>query len=209
MRELNSADLEAMRLPRRFWSAFFDKINGPNGDGSEVRTMIAGYVSNIHAMRNAGAGLLIWGPNGTGKTSIGSVILKHARRMGFTCLFINTASLKDVIVSREIYDQESGLTLWNRAKIVDFLLLDDLGKGSQDSTGFGERMIDELIRARYADNRCTIITTNIPKSNLTDFIKPSTLHILKGSSAQIKVDFYDFRVEEGKKIRDLINGGKQ
>ena len=209
MRKLETADLEAMRLPRRFWQSKFDNISGPADVSDEVKHKIAGYLHNINLMRERGAGLLLWGPNGTGKTSIGSLILMQARRLGYLGLFLNSAEIKTAVVSKEMYDSERNLTLWARAKSVDFLLLDDLGKGAQDSQGFGERLIDELIRARYAEQRCTIITTNVPKTNLTEFIKPSTLHILKGSSAQIKVDAHDFRTGEGNEIRTIIEGGKR
>lgn len=204
MRRLESSDLEAMRLPRRFWQSNFESI--PNGSNKQA---VARYLTSIREMRREGAGLLLWGSNGSGKTSIGSLIIKVARSHGFSALFINSASIKSIVVSKEMYDTESGLTLWKRAQTVDFLLLDDLGKGSQDSQGFGERLIDDLIRSRYAEKRCTLITTNILKRDLLEFIKPSTLHILKGSSAQLKVDSHDFRVSEGEAIRIMINGGDQ
>lgn len=209
MRKLNTADLESMRIPRRFWQARFEDVGGPYGDRNGIKESIAGYLQRIDLMREKGAGLLLWGNNGTGKTSIGSLIMMQARRCGFTGLFLNCADIKTIVTTKEMYDAESGLTLWARAKRVDFLLLDDLGKGSQDSQGFGERLLDELLRARYADKCCTIITTNVIKKELTNFIKPSTLHILKGSMAQIKVVGHDFRIAEGEEIRQLINGGKQ
>tara|TARA_Y100000310_G_scaffold96185_1_gene93955 strand:- start:1666 stop:2265 length:600 start_codon:yes stop_codon:yes gene_type:complete len=197
-----------MRIPQRFWSATFEQISGPDSPSTdETRVMIAGYLNNVSAIRKRGAGLLLWGPNGTGKTSIGSVILKAIRRQFLTGLFLNSAEIKTIVISKEMYDSERNVTLWKRAQDVDFLVLDDLGKGSLDSTGFGERLIDELIRTRYAQCRPTIITTNVPKAKLTEFIKPSTLHILKGSSAQLKIEKHDFRVEEGISVRKFILGG--
>lgn len=209
MRKLTNHDLQAMRLPQRFWVSSFEHIKGDMTSPDSPKRMIAGYLSNLTKMREVGAGLVLWGPNGTGKTSIGSVILKAARREGRTAMFLESAALKTIVVSKEMYDAESGITVWARAQRVDFLLLDDLGKGSHDSQGFGERLLDELIRSRYANQRPTIITTNVNKSRLGEVIKPSTLHTLKGSCAQLKIDEFDYRAQEGQDLRNLImNGGK-
>jgi len=209
MRNLETSDLERIKLPRRFWDSNFNSIVGNPQSKDNIKKKIAGYLSQIKKMRELGGGLVLWGPNGSGKTSIGAVIIKQARRNGFTALFLSCANIKSIVVNKEMYDSEDGTTLWARAKKVDFLLLDDLGKGSLDSQGFGERLIDELIRERYSQNRCTIITTNVNKQNLSEFIKPSTLHILKGSSMQLKISDHDFRISEGIEIRDIINGGDQ
>lgn len=209
MRKLTTADLQAMRLPSRFWTATFNHIHGDPASGESPKALIGGYLQRIALMREMGAGLVLWGPNGTGKTSIGSVVLKQARREGFKAMFLESAGIKTMVVNKEMYDSEAGKTVWARAFEVDFLLLDDLGKGSHDSQGFGERLIDELIRARYANKRPTIITTNVDKSRLGDIIKPSTLHTLKGSCAQIKIAGHDYRAQEGADLRRIIMGGQQ
>lgn len=207
MRKLTNHDLQAMRLPQRFWTASFDHIVGDMAKEDSPKRMIAGYLSRIALMRDMGAGLVLWGPNGTGKTSMGAIILKVARRSGFTSMFLESAAIKTIVVGKEMYDSEAGVTLWARAQKVDFLLLDDLGKGAQDSQGFGERLIDELIRSRYSNKRPTIITTNVNKSRLEEIIKPSTLHTLKGSCAQVLVNEHDYRTQEGADLRRLISEG--
>lgn len=207
LRKLTNHDLQTMRLPQRFWQASFDHIVSDESREGSPKRLIGGYLSNIRKMREMGAGIVMWGPNGTGKTSMGSLILKEARRHMFTALFLEAASIKTMVVSKEMHDSEAGVTLWARAKQVDFLLLDDLGKGAHDSQGFGERLIDELIRARYANMRPTLITTNVDKTRLGEIIKPSTLHTIKGSCAQVKVDEHDYRAHEGRAIRDILTGG--
>jgi DNA replication protein DnaC len=212
MRKLTSADLQSIRLPERFWTATFEQIvDGPASQSSQdaPKALVGGYLSRLALMRSMGAGLLLWGPNGTGKTSIGALLLKQARREGFKAMFLEAAAIKTLVVDRVMYDAEAGKTVWARAFEVDFLLLDDLGKGSHDSQGFGERLVDELIRDRYANKRPTIITTNVDKSRLGEIIKPSTLHTLKGSCAQIKVAEHDYRAQEGADLRKIIMGGDQ
>lgn len=209
MRKLTSADLQAMRLPSRFWTATFNHIAGDQASHESAKALVGGYLQRLPLMRDMGAGLVLWGPNGTGKTSIGAIILKQARREGFRAMFLEASAIKTLVVDKTMYDSEAGVTVWARAFAVDFLLLDDLGKGSHDSQGFGERLIDELIRARYANKRPTIITTNVDKSRLGEIIKPSTLHTLKGSCAQIKVAEHDYRAQEGADLRKIIMGGGQ
>lgn len=208
MRKLTTQDLQAMRLPQRFWTASYEQIVGDTSKADSPKRIITGYLSQIARMRELGAGLVMWGPNGTGKTSMGAIILKEARRQGFSAMFLESAAIKTLVVDKTMYDSESGVTVWARAHTVDFLLLDDLGKGAQDSTGFGERLLDELIRARYADKKPTIMTTNVNKSRLEEVIKPSTLHTLKGSCAQVLVDGHDYRTQEGDEIRRIMMGDK-
>lgn len=209
MRKLTNHDLQVMRLPQRFWASSFEHIVGDMTRQDSPKRMIAGYLSNLQKMREIGAGLVLWGPNGTGKTSIGSVILKASRRAGRTSMFLESAVIKTIVINKEMHDAESRETVWARAHKVDFLLLDDLGKGSHDSTGFGERLIDELIRSRYSNQRPTIITTNVNKSRLSEIIKPSTLHTLKGSCANLLIDEHDYRISEGRDLRDLLMNGDQ
>ena len=199
-----------MRIPTRFWSSSFDHIVGDESRADSPKRMLGGYLSNIEKMRQIGAGMVLWGPNGTGKTSMGALILKQARRLSYSALFIESAGIKTLVFSKEMFDPATGETMWSRDKRVDFLLIDDLGKGTLDSQGFGERLIDELIRARYSNLKPTIITTNVDKSRFKEVLKPSTLHTLKGSCAQLKIDEHDYRSSEGSEIRRILmsQGGK-
>lgn len=166
---LTQEDLERMRLPARYWHACMDRVSDRmlrGQGGATVRDVVRGYCEAIPRQRAEGRGLLLWGPNGTGKSSIAAVIAKEFRRQGATVLFLAVADLKRMVLEKHAFDEEE--SFWDRAMRVDALILDDLGKGVADSTGFGARLLDELIRARNAARRVTILTTNMDPRTLRE-----------------------------------------
>ncbi len=134
------------------------------------------------------------------------VIGKEYRRRGSTVLFMACAEIKSAIIEKTEFDNER--TLWERARAVDVLILDDLGKGVQDRTGFGARALDELLRGRNADQLVTFITTNMaPGEQLQEELKASTLHSLKESMIPVKISGVDRRDETRDEIVGLLSGG--
>jgi DNA replication protein DnaC len=99
--------------------------------------------------------------------------------------------MKRFVIEREMFDEDQ--TYWDRALNVDVLVIDDLGKGTQDSTGLGARLIDELIRHRNASKLVTIITTNMNQRDLAEELKVSTMSSLKEHVFPIHVSGIDRR----------------
>lgn len=196
-RELTQDDLLRARIPSRYWTV---KLAGVQ---EQVRGIAEKYLKEIEQMHERGVGLLLWGANGVGKTSLSVVIGKEYRRRGQSLLFLESAELKGAIIHNEAFDEEQ--TLWERAKSVDVLLIDDLGKGVQDSTGFGARVLDELIRHRNANRRITFITTNMTLKVLEDELKASTMHSLKECIYPVRVSGEDLRDKLKQEIGSLLS----
>lgn len=196
-RELTQDDLVRARIPVRYW-----KVN-LGGVQEQVRGIADKYLKEIGQMHERGVGLLLWGANGIGKTSLAVVLGKEYRRRGHSLLFLESAELKGAIIHNEAFDEEH--TLWDRAKSVDVLLIDDLGKGVQDSTGFGARVLDELIRHRNANKRVTFITTNMTLKLLEDELKSSTMHSLKECIYPVRLSGEDLREKAKQEIGSLLS----
>lgn len=202
-RELNHADMERMRIPKRYWGARFDLLSTDGGEDS-ARTYIEKYISRLDDFRKAGAGFVFWGINGVGK-SCGSVVLaKEFRRRGHTVLFMEASELKRMVIEKEYFDETE--SFWDRARNVDLLVLDDFGKGIMDSTGFGASLFDELIRARNARKLPVIITSNSdPYDWMKEFgLKKSTMSTLGESSIFIQVTGKILRDAEGAKLQGMF-----
>lgn len=196
-RKLNRADLVRMRLPKRYWNVNYDGVSDFS-DGKEARSprdTLRNYIRQMDDMKEDGMGVLLWGPNGTGKTSMAAIVAKEYRRRFCTVLFLEAAALKSLVKSKDLFDEDE--TYWQRAKEVDVLVLDDLCKGVQDTKGFGEQVLDELLRARNANQLVTIITTNAsPKGkeeSLSVYLKPSTISLLKEHVSPVHVRGVDKR----------------
>lgn len=196
-RSLTGSDMRRMRIPKRYWSVTFDDISNAKVEGTSAKDITRDYVLAANENIANGVGLLLWGPNGTGKTSMAVVIAKEMRRRFHAVLFVQASALRGSVISNEMFDESE--TLWQRACNVAVLVVDDLGKGTQDKTGFGERMIDDLIRARNSSQLITIITTNMAvkgdKNALSTALKASTIHSLKEHVVPVRVAGRDKRVK--------------
>lgn len=192
-RKLTEEDLLRMRIPRRYWSVRLDEVYdvSPRPGDAGLRSVLRSYLEQAAERRRSGSGLLLWGTNGTGKTSAAVVVAKEFRRRGYPVLFVEAADLKRLVIEREMFDDDQ--TFWDRALNVDVLVLDDLGKGTQDTVGMGARIIDELIRHRNAHQLVTVITTNMDLVQLADELKQSSMASLKEHAMPIHVCGIDRR----------------
>ena len=202
-RHVVKEDLIRMRLPERHWRAKLSKVQ--EGGKGRPREMLTRYFKKIEKVHSEGVGLLLWGPNGTGKTAAAAVVGKVFRSYNLTVLFLEAASLSQIVINNVQFDSE--VSMWDRALSVDLLILDDLGKGGQDSTGFGLRKLDELLRWRASRYKITMVTTNMNLQTLAAEVKPSTMHILKECLYPVLVDGVDHREEVKRSIaRDIMEG---
>lgn len=176
---LTQSHIERMRIPRRFWDATFDQI------AEVVRPKIDVYLRQLDDKLDRGEGLLLWGSNGVGKTSTAILVGLEVRRRGASVLFITAEGIRQAVLEREQFDEDQ--TIIERARAVDFLILDDLGKEHPGETGFTERLFENLFRERSAAQRTTFVTTNLPMRAsdgekaraLVDTYIPSMLEVMK------------------------------
>lgn len=168
---LTQAHIDRMRIPQRFWFVERREII------PEVLGIIDKYIRNLDQNLDNGEGLLMWGPNGTGKTSAAVFIGLEVRRRGATVYFVQAERLRASVLEREMFDDEQ--TLMERARVVDFLILDDLGKEHPGETGFSERLFENLFRERSAAKKTTIVTTNLSVEVLKKTYVRSLLEVIR------------------------------
>ena len=123
----------------------------------EARAAIGTYLAEIDANITAGKGLWLWGPVGTGKTSVLSILAQRMLRWepnaGYRLALIDAAQLSRFEELRQTLE----IDWWCRCP---FLLYDDLG-----SEGRHDWILSTLLRIadeRWRSGRATIVTTNIP-----------------------------------------------
>lgn len=200
-KKLTETDIDRMMIPRRYWGATFGEIS--DGGDNSPKKIAHRYISKLSDMVVRGVGLILWGKNGRGKTGLAVVIGKEARRRGFSVLYAECADLKRCVIDRVAFDEDQ--SMWERARSVDMLILDDLGKGTQDSKGFGARLMDELIRHRNANRRATFITMNMnPRDQLKEELKTSTVQSLKECCIPCEIKGPDRRDKEAAELNELL-----
>lgn len=189
-RPLVQADMERMNIPKLLWKVDFDGVQeGPHKD------VLGRYLEKLPEMVRRGFGLLLWGNNGVGKTGAAVVVAKEARRLAHSVLFVRAADLRTFAFSNRQFDgQESWL---DRARSVDLLVLDDLGKEGKDVKAESERLFEDVLRYRVGEQKSTILTTNLAES---EFIEPdhggyheSFLAVMKGMVLPVQCVGKDYR----------------
>jgi len=168
---LTKAHMELMRIPRRFWEVSVERVP------ESIRQRILNYIRDIDGNLDRGEGLLLWGKNGVGKTSVAIFIAMEARRRGAPVLFSTAESLRSSVLDKTPFN--ATLSLMDRARYVDVLVIDDLGKEHPGETGFTERLFENLFRERSAARKTTFVTTNMDLDKMSERYKPSMLEVMK------------------------------
>lgn len=152
-RELTGSDLESMNLPFELWNTRLAEVP------ESARAMVGNYVKNIREMARRGAGLILGGDAGVGKTGIASLILKRSRACGYSGYFVSVWELRDCVRNRVPYDGDQ--LVLDRCRAVDVLVLDGLKPEDANERVFGVRDIEELLQARARKAQINILTTRL------------------------------------------------
>ncbi len=165
---VSSADLDAARIPHLFRGVGIDGMRAPAGSRTAASIKVVRvYIGELE--ERSGAGLMLLGPVGTGKTRTMCTVGQAAIERGMSTLYATAGEAVRLIRSSWRKDStRSEPDAWARLIDPDLLLLDEIGLGYASD---GERMIlGELIDARYRNAQRTLLATNCTASELTDYI---------------------------------------
>jgi DNA replication protein DnaC len=116
------------------------------------------FSRRIEEHLDAGRGLWLMGPVGTGKTTLAMLVSKAALEAGRSVAIYSLPRLLNEI--RDTYRAErSHVVLLDRLTAVDLLHIDDVG--AERSNDWVLEELYSIVNARYEDQRSMLITTNI------------------------------------------------
>ena len=193
-RKLTKEDLERMNLPPAFWRAKVETVP------EAVNPQVVAYLAKLETVVAKAAGLLITGASGVGKTGIASLVLKEARACGYTGFFIPVWEFRESIRAKLQFDND--VTIYARAKEVDFLILDGLEKEDLKDPYFGTKHLGDLISLRGANNKITIVTTALDPEFLAEL--DGFLPKIKGCMVLFPVEGPDLRQEQQAAIAEEV-----
>lgn len=197
-RRLTEGDLKLMGIPKRYWpdqgdgnGILFDTIS----DGRH-KEAARNYMRKLPEMIDKGYGIYLHGDSGVGKTAIAALIAHEARRYDAIVSFFSAYELRDAVSQKVIWEDSSTIT--DRAKGVDLLIIDDLGKeiGLSGKYSKKDTFYEQLIKIRNDHLRSTIITSNFCLEDLADRYGQGLRNVMQGCIYAIKVDgrnFYEGR----------------
>lgn len=132
-------------------------------------------------VNNRGRGLWLWGKPGTGKTRAACIAANHVSDLGWSTRFTTVTNLHDLSLwpmrTTDEHEREEFQLLfdcwdvgWDGWRCA---VLDDMGKEHKTASGWVENVLDSLIRNRFNSGAPTIVTTNMPPSEIGKTYNPS------------------------------------
>lgn len=198
-RSLTVGDVRRACIPERFWKTSAGRLP----ENLPYTAKVQKYIDIMPEMLERGVGLYLWSTeNGTGKTSIATIIAKEALRCGKTVLFTEVGKLRAQMMSKELF--EDGVSLEGRIDTVDVLVLDDIGKEYKAASGYTETTLENIVRSRVQRVKTTILTGNVEPAELQKMYSADFAALLKESTIALHVAGFDFRSAVEKKLSTLL-----
>lgn len=197
VKNLAQDDFLRLELPREFWGANCKQIP------PSVQGPVNNFLRMMETMKNEGAGLLLMGGPGVGKTTVASLVLKRGRELGWSGLFSSVSHLREDLRGRREFDGDR--TMLARCREVDVLVLDDLSMADARDMWFGARHVEELLAARKAARLITVITTRMSKDamrgepNMNSLLATAT-----GSLIDILITGRNYQEIQAARLRGLV-----
>jgi DNA replication protein DnaC len=179
-------------IPKRFRDASFDRPPVTDMEPGIVRA-VRGYADRIEDHLDAGRGLWLMGPQGTGKTTLAMLVSKAALAANRTVAIYPLPKLLSTI--RESFGEgRSHMELLDRLTEVDLLHIDDVG--AEKTTSWVLEELYSIVNARYEEERSMVITTNImDRDELCEQITPRTVSRLTEMCDELPVLGHDHRMD--------------
>lgn len=153
-------------IPKRYYDMSFTwlKENGTfPKENAEAYRIVNTYRQNLEENLSTGKGLILRGPAGTGKTSLGVCLLKEALKIGKGCLMISMPNLLDNMLTLSKGDSVAFMSYEQKLRNIPLLLLDDFGAEYSKSEWVAAK-VESIIIDRYNRMRPIILTTNYSDS---------------------------------------------
>ncbi len=146
--------------------------------------------------------LIVTGPPGTGKTTLGVCLLKRTARAGRSAVFVDATMFLRAQLDDVRTRGASGQALFNRVVQADLLVFDDWK--AERATEWGAGWLNDLVLRRANDRKAGLIITSndhwdtIRSRNLNGALAPAAVSRLFASSviANLPPDAPDWRIKQ-------------
>lgn len=136
------------------------------GKKPELSSAMMNYADNFKDYAAKAQGLLLYGDVGTGKSYMAAAIANRVIDQGYSAHMLNFSEFERRLFSA--FDKQGYV---DRLCNYDLLILDDLGierkKRENESTGYMQEKVYDIINARYAAKRPMLVTTNLTTDELS------------------------------------------
>lgn len=169
-------------IPKRYYDMSFEYLKQHGTfpkENTEAYRIVNEYRQNIAQNLSTGKGLILRGPAGTGKTSLGVCLLKQALAIGKGCLMISMPNLLDNMLTLSKGDNVAFMSYEQKLRNIPLLLLDDFGAEYAKSEWVSAK-VESIIIDRYNRMRPIILTTNYSEGWTKDHYSQRIYDRLRG-----------------------------
>lgn len=178
-------------------------INDFIGDVS--KKVAVRYMNNIHDMYEDKQDLLLNGDNGTGKTMLASILLKHAYFHRYRIAMLTMSTLLELTFNQRNPEYQERL---KEIRDAQFLVIDELGKETFTATGSNKNLFENFLRTAHVSGQVLIVCTNMDVASIGEQYGKSVASIIDGTFGKLTFSDSDKRksVQRGKKSMRLLAG---
>lgn len=147
-------------IPLRYAKAKLTNLDSKSDQLHRAAERIRRWIAELQQKKSSDPtlGFVLQGDVGIGKTYLAAATAKHLAYHGYAVKFVDFFQLVTDIKIRHAQQIEWTSSLFTPLIEVDFLIIDELGKGRR--TEFEQTVIDQLVAQRYNRNKTIIATTN-------------------------------------------------
>lgn len=198
-RPLTEADFARMHLPEEYWRSKIQEV------AESVREPVQNYLVSMHKMAERGAGLIVGGGSGVGKTGIAALVAKEARSRGFTVFFTTIWELREYVRSRIMFDDSTSVL--DRCREVDVLVLDNLRAEDATEMMVNAKTLEDLLASRGSRRKISILTTRMSLGDLRAKM-PGLMDVTQGLMVYMPVIGVNKRVQQHQELDRAVFGSK-
>lgn len=162
------------------------------------------FLNDPEKYLSRGIGVYLWGPPGSGKTMVATLILKDLIRKGHTGFSATMAEMVNYFTAGWGGNTEEKNWFTNKFLSSQVLVLDELRRDNR----LAESTFDHILRTRVHEGRPTIITTNLTPDELENGYGSSILSLIVQQSIVVNLNRQNYRGQAHDRLMKEIELGE-
>jgi len=175
-------ELVKAKVPMSYWCLSLDSLKGID---DAYKQIVLFYLGRLEKAIRKSMGLIFFGTNGIGKTSLMCEIGKEAIVRGYVVQYFTVQQYVDAVkgdspIVREFQD-------------ADMILLDEMDKVYiKKGSSYVGKSLEDFLRRSISSGRAVIAGTNFDEETFTNTFGDSTVSMLKRHSKFLEVEGEDY-----------------